>query len=151
MSVTIDLATSDEDIAAVKQLFREYAQGLPIPLDFQGFDDEMATFPKGYDFLLLARLDGNPIGAVACKPHSVGCCEMKRLFVRPAGLGQGIGKTLSLDLMTRAKDFGYDAMALDSLRRLKPAVKLYESLGFTEIEPYNYNPEDDVVYMRRDL
>ena len=151
MSLTIEVATSPEDIETVKVLFREYAEGLPIPLDFQGFDDEMATFPTGYDFLLLAKLEGNPIGAVACKPHSEGCCEMKRLFVRPLGLGKGIGRALSLDLMKRAKGFGYASMVLDSLRRLEPAVKLYKSLGFTEIEPYNFNPEDDVVYMKRDL
>lgn len=149
--ITIDLATTAEDINAVKDLFRQYAEGLPIPLDFQGFDEEMATFPKGYDFLLLAKENGEPVGAVALKPHSKETCEMKRLFVASHALGKGIGRALSLDLMKRAKKAGYSEMILDSLRRLKPAVALYKNLGFTEIEPYNFNPEDDVVYMRKDL
>ena len=59
----------------------------------------------------------------------------------------GAGEALSIRLIAEAKKAGYQKMLLDSLRRLEPAVALYKKLGFQEVEPYNFNPEDDVVYM----
>lgn len=149
--ITIDLAINADDLACVKQLFKEYAEQLPVSLDFQDFNEELDSFPKGFKCLLLARKEGQPIGAVGIKPHNDKTCEMKRLFVKPHAQGRGLGKLLSMRLMLEAKKSGYTEMVLDSLKRLKPAVALYQSLGFTEIEPYNFNPEDDVIYMRKDL
>ena len=88
---------------------------------------------------------------MALKEHDAGVCEMKRLYVLPAGRGSGAGRLLCERLIADARAMGYRKMLLDSLRRLEAAVALYSKLGFTEIEPYNYNPEDDVVYMERPL
>lgn len=148
---SINLALLPSDIAAVKQLCIEYANWLPVDLGFQDFNQELNDFPQGFVCLILAKQAGRPVGAVALKAHNKTTCEMKRLFVRPAAQGRGLGKLLSLHLMHEAKGLGYSEMILDSLKRLKPAVALYQGLGFTEIEPYNFNPEDDVVYMKRDL
>jgi len=144
-------ATSDADITAAKIIFQKFIEFLPIDMGFQGIDAEMANFPKGYEFLLLAKLDNKPIGAVALKKHDERVCEMKRLYVLPEAQGTGAGKKLCEKLMQDAKAHGFETMLLDSLRRLQPAVALYRKLGFTEIEPYNFNPEDDVVYMSRKL
>ena len=149
--ITIDLALSGDDQMAVKSLFIEYSDGLPVSLDFQGFNQELKDFPKGYVCLLLAKKAGKSVGAVGLRAHSKTTCEMKRLFVRQEAQGLGIGRSLSLHLMQEATSLGFKEMVLDSLKRLKPAVKLYQSLGFSEIEPFNFNPEGDVIYMRRDL
>lgn len=149
--IAIDFAFSRDDQQAVKALFIEYSEWLPVSLDFQDFNQELNDFPKGYVCLLLAKKAGVPVGAVGLKAHSKNTCEMKRLFVKLEAQGLGLGRSLSLQLMQQAKDLGFKEMVLDSLKRLKPAVKLYQSLGFTEIEPFNFNPEDDVIYMRRDL
>lgn len=149
--ITIGLAVNADDLACVKQLFKDYAEQLPVSLDFQDFNEELDSFPKGFRCLLLARKEGQPIGAVGIKPHNDKTCEMKRLFVRPSAQGIGLGRALSLRVIKEAKGLGYSEMILDSLKRLKPAVALYQSLGFTEIKPYNFNPEDDVIYMRRNL
>lgn len=149
--ITIDLALSKDDQLAVKALFIEYSEGLPVSLDFQDFNQELNDFPKGYVCLLLAKKAGKPVGAVGLKAHNKTTCEMKRLFVKQEAQGLGIGRSLSLRLMQEAKALDFHEMVLDSLKRLKPAVKLYQSLGFSEIEPFNFNPEDDVVYMRLNL
>ena len=149
--ITIDFALTKDDQQAVKALFIDYSNWLPVDLGFQDFNQELHDFPKGFVCLILAKHAGKPVGAVALKSHSKTTCEMKRLFVKPQAQGKGIGRLLSERVMHEARGLGYSEMILDSLKRLKPAVALYQSLGFTEIEPYNFNPEDDVVYMRRDL
>ncbi len=150
-NVTIARAETTEDIAAVKQIFEAFVAFLPIDLGFQGIDSEMAEFPKIYEFLLLAKMNGKPLGAVALKKHSDDVCEMKRLYVLPEAQGTGAGRALCDVLLTEAKNEGYSTMLLDSLRRLEAAVNLYKKLGFEETAPYNFNPEDDVVYMKRAL
>lgn len=149
--LTIERAETPEDVAAVKMIFEAFIDFLPIDLGFQGIDDEMQAFPGYYEFMLLAKLDGRPVGAVALKKHDRQVCEMKRLYVLPEGRGTGAGRLLCERLLDDARALGFSKMLLDSLRRLEVAVALYERLGFTEIEPYNFNPEDDVVYMERAL
>ena len=64
-----------DDVELVRTLFREYAAGLGVDLSFQGFDEEVAALPTGYDVLLVAGSDG----CVGVRPFSHGICEMKRL------------------------------------------------------------------------
>ena len=149
--VLIHKATKSDDIAAMKTLFRAYAEWLGVDLCFQGFEAEMARFPKGYVHLLIAKKGGKPVGAVALKEHDADTCEMKRLYLLPEAQGTGAGRAMCERLMADAKSLGYKTMLLDSLRRLEAAVALYRKLGFEETKHYNFNPEDDVVYMRRAL
>ncbi|WP_020398335.1 GNAT family N-acetyltransferase [Kordiimonas gwangyangensis] len=150
-AVVIHKAQTSGDIAACKEVFRAFSEWLPIDLGFQNFEEEMARFPVGYVHLLIAKKDGKPVGAVALKEHDKDTCEMKRLYMLPEAQGTGAGRAICERLMADAKALGYKVMLLDSLRRLDAAVALYVKLGFEEIEPYNFNPEDDVVYMRKAL
>ncbi len=143
--------TTDGDVAAVQLLFRDYAAFLKVDLCFQDFEEEMATFPKFYQLLLLARVDGLAAAAVGLKDFGDGVCEMKRLYTRPNFQGMGLGRRLSGDLIEEARSRGYHIMRLDTLKRLKPALSLYYKFGFVEIEKYYDNPEDGVVYMELDL
>ncbi|GHF16553.1 hypothetical protein GCM10017044_08570 [Kordiimonas sediminis] len=153
--LTIHSATSRRDIAIVRDFFQEYAHWLEaetgLSLAFQGFEEEMAGFPSKYETLLLAKYNSRPVGAVALLKHDDAVCEMKRLFVTPSGWGKSVGKHLSVAVMEEARQRGFTVMLLDSLRRLENAVALYRALGFEETDPYNENPEADVVYMKRDL
>ena len=149
--LTVALVASEDDIAAVKDIFHAFLDFMPIDFGFQGIEAEMARFPDGYEFLLLAKLGGQPIGAVALKEHTPETCEMKRLFVLTNIQGSGAGRALCDLLITEATSRGYKTMLLDSLRRLESAGKLYQKLGFQEIAPYNVNPEEDVYYMSRAL
>ena len=149
--ITIEKAMTGADIAAVKSIFEAFIDFLPIDLSFQGIDEEMQAFPDFYEFMLIAKRDGVPVGAVALKEHDPCVCEMKRLYVLPEGRDTGAGRLLCEELLKEAKQLGYSTMLLDSLRRLEAAVALYKKLGFKETKPYNFNPEDDVIYMTRAL
>ncbi len=144
---------------AVRELFREYAAGLGIDLDFQHFDDELATLPGAYaepqGALLLALVDGAAAGCVALRPlrdvDYPDACEMKRLYVRRAFRRFGLGRVLVQALMDHATRAGYSTLLLDTLDDMEAARGLYETLGFTEVPPYYYNPIAGAHYLKADL
>jgi putative acetyltransferase len=148
-------ATTPSHIQAIRDLFREYEQALQVDLCFQGFEEELAGLPGKYDppqgCLLLASADGQPAGCVAMRPLAQGVCEMKRLYVRPAFAGQGLGKKLALTVIERAVAAGYARMRLDTLEKLRPALGLYAGLGFRKCPAYYDNPLPGVIYLERDL
>jgi S-formylglutathione hydrolase len=143
----IAIASTADDIAAAQMLFREYADFLKEDLCFQEFEREMATFPAFYQALLLARVDGDPAGAVGLKDLGDGLCEMKRLFVRPQWRGRGLGRGLAERLIAEARRRGRRGMLLDTLPRLNEAIALYKSLGFVATAQYYDNPLQGVIYM----
>jgi ribosomal protein S18 acetylase RimI-like enzyme len=115
-----------------------------VDLCFQGFDEELAGLPGGYarpgGRLLVATLGAQVAGCVALRPVGGGVCEMKRLYVRPAARGNGVGRELASAAVEAARDEGYARMRLDTLPQMVEARPLYESLGFREIEPYYDSP-----------
>lgn len=154
-TITIQPPQGDADLAAVKALFREYAESLGFSLAFQGFDQEMASFPAKYappqGGLLLAMVDGEAAGAVGVWQQAPGICEMKRLYVRPQFRGLDLGRRLAVAVVEEGRRLGYRAMRLDTLRTMVAARGLYASMGFVEVEPYYHNPMAEVVYMELPL
>ena len=142
-------------IPTVRELFEEYSNELGIDLCFQGFSEELASLPGKYappkGGLVVVLDTETPIACGALRELEPDLAELKRIYVRPDHRGRGLGLAITLALMDRARTLGYQRVRLDTLRRLAPAVRLYSSLGFTEIEPYNFNPEPDIVYMERQL
>jgi len=145
------------DLAVVKELFREYAESLDFNLCFQDFDQEMADFPGKYagtagGALLLARLGDDVVGAVGLRDLGDGICEMKRLYLRPAARGTGLGARLVHDLVAQARTLGYRAMRLDTVPgHHDRAIALYRQLGFRDIEAYCHNPVPGAIFMELDL
>jgi len=136
------------DLEVVRGLFREYALSLGEHAAYLvGFEDELAALPAGYDFVLVAEVDGEAVGCVAVRSLEAGACEMKRLYVRPSARGTGAGRALAVASLEHARDRGYTVMRLDTLPTMVEAGSLYRSLGFTEIERYNDNSAQGVRFM----
>jgi GNAT superfamily N-acetyltransferase len=72
---------------------------------------------------------------------------MKRLYVRDAWRGCGLGRQLAEQIMALGRQLGYQKMVLDTLSRLEGAITLYQRLGFVPIAPYYNNPIEGVVYL----
>ena len=143
-------------LAEVRVLFEEYAASLGIDLAFQGFPQELAGLPGAYaapgGTLLLARLDGAAVGCVAVRPlQPPAVAELKRLYVREAGRGHGLGLALSEAAIAFARGAGYASLRLDTLPDMHAARRLYAGLGFREIAPYRHNPVAGTSYLELDL
>jgi putative acetyltransferase len=153
----ITIATSSEDIAIIRELFREYAAWLAFPLDFQNFDEELATLPGKYASpagrLLLVRHEGLPAGCGAIRPLSPTICEMKRVFVRPQFRGHHLGHTIIARLISDARATGHKFLRLDTIPAKMPdANRIYRALGFYDIPPYyEGNPHADASYLELPL
>ena len=161
-TIAIGPPTTEEDLAALQALFREYVSapgweaGFAAYLAQQAFDAELSDLrgvyapPAGQ--LLLARVDGTPAGCVAFKPlEPPGICEMKRLFVRSQFRTLGVGRRLVEVLLEEAAAAGYARMRLDTLPSMRAAQQLYRALGFREIPPYCANPVVGAVFLEREL
>ncbi len=147
-------ARNGDDIAAVASLFEAYEASLDVDLAYQGFARELASLPGKYaspqGVLLLARnASGEALGCVALRPMGeAGTCEMKRLYVAPAGRNLGLGRSLMNALIAEAKRIGYDEMWLDTLPTMTAAQGLYRTAGFEQGEPYYDTPVAGTVFMR---
>ena len=148
--------SSSGGVDFIKELFKEYVDELDEDLQFQQLDDEMEDPLKKYGppggSLILAYKDNEVAGCVALQPlEEEGVCEMKRLYVKPEFREHGIGDQLIIAILKDAVDLGYSKMVLDTLERLKPAIRLYEKHGFINTSAYYENPLPTVVYMQKDL
>jgi GNAT superfamily N-acetyltransferase len=143
------------DLNEVRRLFREYAEGLNIDLEFQDFEAEVAALPGKYEppkgRLLLAWNGTNAVGCVALRPIEGDVCEMKRLYVRREARGEQLGRRLVERICQEARSAGYSRICLDSLPTMSSAINLYMALGFRAIEPYVFNPVPGAVFLAREL
>ena len=143
----------------MRAIFQEYAQTLDVDLCFQGFADELAQLPGDYaeprGALLLAWVNGSVAGSCALRPLDTSdytnAAEMKRLYVRPAFRGLGLGRQLTEAILDAAKRSGYSCVLLDTLDDMESARALYEDLGFEEIPPYYHNPYAGAHYLKVDI
>jgi len=145
--------------AQLRDIFIEYAQSLKVDLCFQNFEEELHSLPGDYaeprGTLLLALVGGEVAGCCALRPLDTvdyaNAAEMKRLYVRPAFRGFGLGRQLAEDILDAARIGGYNSVLLDTLSDMEAARALYEDLGFAEIPPYYHNPLEGAHYLKADL
>lgn len=147
----VEIEEGYDHIEDVKTLFNEYVISIGIDLTFQGYDDELSNLPGKYakpsGRLYVAYVDGVAAGCIGLRSFDGKRGEMKRLYVRNQFRGLKIGKLLSEKVILEAKAIGYQSILLDTLSTMEAARRLYETLGFVEIDPYYESPLKDTRFL----
>ena len=99
----------------------------------------------------LAWMNGQIAGCLALRAlNDAQTAEIKRMYVRPAWRGHGIGQKLLEEAESFARKNGYRWMYLDTTDRMLEAAKLYRRNGYEPCERYNDNPQA-TIFMRKRL
>jgi GNAT superfamily N-acetyltransferase len=142
-------AAGARDLEDVRILFGEYSGLVAEALCFQNFDEELEALPGKYappgGALLIAREGEAAAGCVALRQLDAGTGEMKRMYVREAYRGGGLGRRLAVAIIDEARKRNYRRVVLDTLPKLAPAIALYRDLGFRETGPYLPSPTPGAV------
>lgn len=157
----ITAQSAESLLAEARDLLLEYgrfviAQPGAAGFCFGSLEKEAARLPISFieqgGGCLVAHVNGNPVGFVAWRdvPESVAtdAWELKRLWVRPAGRGLGIGRALTQAVLDRAVAAGRTAIYLDTApAAMGAAHRLYLEMGFAPCPRYNDNPVEGLAYL----
>lgn len=169
MSVTIETPETVQDRTELEAAIIEYlgwcleilrADGAPdfdlnaqVGHTLDGIEKYLP--PRGR--LFLARDEnGALVGMAFLKMIRPDVAEIKRLYVRSAGRGKGLGRKLSNLVVASARELGAKQLYLDTLLGMTAARALYADMGFREIPAYpeTENPphiHPHTVFMALDL
>jgi len=99
----------------------------------------------------LACMNGQIAGCVALRAlNNARTAEIKRMYVRPAWRGYGIGQKLLKEAENFAQKSGYRWIYLDTTDGMLAAAQLYRRNGYEPCERYNDNPQA-TIFMRKQL
>ena len=141
-------------LAIARTLMGEYGAMPHIDGRWTTVEADIAALPDVYVAplgALLVALDGDePLACGALAPLAPPeIAELKRVYVRPAARGRGVGEAMTRALMAAATGAGYARVRLDTAPELHAAVALYQRLGFTPIAPYHDDTERPYLFFER--
>lgn len=150
---------SEEDYAIARELAAELTAWDISETQKLGIAaDEVLQFyypPGAASEMTLVATDGStPAACIGYREINPRICELKRLYVRPAFRGSGLGARMISSLTERATAQGYSGICLETTRFMQAAIRLYEEAGFVRCEPYYTTPEvfrDISVFMRKQI
>ena len=112
-------------------------------------DHKMLNDPEGYilekgGYIFMALLNGEPVGTAALLKNPDGSFELAKMAVTEKAKGLKIGFALGQVALEKAREVNAPKVELLSNRILKPALSLYQKLGFTEVPvpPNDYRRAD---------
>ena len=160
MSLEIRRIRPDEHDSVGELLVNGYAHNGYLTLPDGSFDDDYASILResakrdAEAELWLAVEDGRVLGCVTWCPvgspyrelavkDSQG--EFRGLAVDPDFRGRGVGRALVEFCLGRAREDDFDEVVLCSLPEMKPAHRLYESLGFRRRPEMDWSPSESVI------
>lgn len=127
----------------VESVWHEHFHQHPDPLvrDFistrlSDVDSAPTTYGDRAVFLCAVSA-GEIVGTGAIKNLDRRECEMARMFVASGYRNRGIGRTIADELIRFARAAGYDRIRLSSNNSLAASHRLYESLGFQPVPPWD--------------
>ncbi|HXP53068.1 MAG TPA: GNAT family N-acetyltransferase [Bacteroidia bacterium] len=103
----------------------------------QGYYKKLNVIEKN-DTVIVAYLNGKPVGCGCFKPYDKTRAEIKRMYVKPEARGNRIGYGILHALEVWATELGYKSTVLETGHKQVEAIELYKKSGYAIIE--NYGP-----------
>ncbi|GAA2795720.1 GNAT family N-acetyltransferase [Crossiella cryophila] len=111
--------------------------GVDSPTDPSAMRAGLAEYATPASVLLVAVAEsGELAGTGAVRTLEPGVAEIKRMYVRPAWRGQGVGSRLLDGLLDQAARLDASTIRLDTARFMADAQGMYQSRGFVRRDPY---------------
>ncbi|WP_292054582.1 MULTISPECIES: GNAT family N-acetyltransferase [unclassified Brevundimonas] len=108
-------------------------------------DPQATVLDKGGYIFMVEDPEGVVVGCCAIQKMDDGGYELAKMTVAPSARGLGLSKILIQSCEDKARELGASRLYLETNSGLKPALKLYESSGFT------YLPTRETPYARADV
>jgi GNAT superfamily N-acetyltransferase len=106
----------------------------------------------GRGAFLVACVGGEPAGCGAVRRLEDGVAEIKRMYVRPAQRGRGVGAVLLAALEAEARQLGARRLVLETGSRQPEALALYRRAGFGVVPAFGEYVDSPLsVFMAKEL
>lgn len=150
MVITIE-ATRPDTADAVELLgeLDTYLLQLPYPAESRHAFSIEKLLREGVAFFVL-RYEGKPAGCGGIKLFGGEYGEVKRMYVRPAFRGFGLGKAILDQLAAHARASNVRLLRLETGIYQTEAVGLYDRYGFERCGPFGeYQEDPNTVYFEK--
>jgi putative acetyltransferase len=135
MEFVIRPLESEADAATFRALNEEWIARYFVleAEDRRQLEDPVRAYLEPGGEILIAELEGQPVGCVAIVPDGTGAWELSKMAVAPEQRGRGTGRRLLAATIERARELGARSLFLGSSTQLPNAVHLYEAMGFRHV------------------
>jgi GNAT superfamily N-acetyltransferase len=121
----------------VRALFDELLERYGVPdADPDNLTAEDLASPTGA--FIVAWFGDVAVGCGGIRRYDDGIGELKRMYVTPPFRGRGVSRRVLTELEVRARSLQYRRLVLETGVRQPEAMRLYETAGYTAIEPYGF-------------
>ena len=119
-------------IALVRQTLGEF--GLQF-CEGSATDAQMHGLPGSYrdhggEFFVVLNAGGELLGTAGVMPVAPGVYELRKMYLRPASRGRGVGRRLFEACIDFCRAQQATSVVLDTLHEMKAAIAFYEKNGF---------------------
>ena len=134
-------AKDDAQIARIiRTNLERFHLNVPGTVYFDPELDHLSTFydanPEKRAYFVVLNEEGKVVGGIGVAEFSgiPNCAELQKLYLDDSAKGNGYSKELIRLAENWARSAGYQNLYLETHTNLEVARKLYEKLGFAEIE-----------------
>jgi GNAT superfamily N-acetyltransferase len=103
------------------------------PFDLAQFEDPEKVIINSGGTIIFAKLREEIVGTVALYKTGEDTFELIKMGVSKAAQGKGVGMVLGKSILEKAKELGAKKLVLYSNSKLKPAIHIYQKLGFKQV------------------
>jgi putative acetyltransferase len=118
----------------------------PVDTDADLRDIESGYQRPGGAFHVLEEPGGRILGCVGLFPIDRATCELRKMYLAREARGRGLGRRLLDSALAKAKDLGFQRVALETASVLVEAIALYKAYGFVRYAPEHMSKRCNEAY-----